>query len=148
MNQALRAPKIVSASEGESFQMLSHTFTRKITAEDTLGQWIMYEAMDTAGNGAPLHAHPWEETFYILEGELNIQIGQRTFSATPGTSICFPENVTHSFTVCSEVMRLLVIMPAFADGFYREMSEKVTTLPPEEEVFRAIAARHNLCLYP
>jgi mannose-6-phosphate isomerase-like protein (cupin superfamily) len=147
MQSVTRAPKALSVGEGESFQMLSHTFTSKITAEDTLGKWIMYEATDTIGNGAPMHSHPWEETFYILEGELEIQIGKRVFSAKAGASVYFPENCVHGFKVCSETVRLLTIMPAFADAFYREMGEKITSLPPDLETFQAVASKHEVRLF-
>ncbi|PSN15263.1 cupin domain-containing protein [filamentous cyanobacterium CCP5] len=145
--QTLRTPKVLAAGEGDSFQMLSHTFTYKVTPEDTRGQWLMYEAADTFGNGAPLHSHPWEETFYILEGELQIQIGKRTCTVKAGDTVYFPEDVTHGFTICSETVRILVIMPAYADGFYREVSDKITSLPPHPEVFQAVAENHNLKLF-
>jgi len=147
MQSTIRAPKALAAGEGDAFQMLSHIFTSKITAEDTLGKWIMYEATDTLGNGAPLHAHPWEETFYILDGELELQVGRRTFAAKTGGTVYFPENCVHGFKVLSETVRLLAIMPAFADGFYREMGEKITSLPPNLEVFQAVADKHNLRLF-
>jgi len=147
MTQTLRAPKVVAAGAGDSFQMLSHTFTYKISPADTRGQWLMYEAKDTAGNGAPLHSHPWEETFYILEGALDIQIGKRTFAANAGSTVYFPENAVHAFKVISETARILVIMPGYADGFYREVGEKVTTLPPDPAVFQAVANNHNLKLF-
>lgn len=147
MSQVMSTPKVRAAGEGDSFQMLSHTFTSKIATEDTSGNWVMYEATDTAGHGAPLHSHPWEETFYVLEGELEVQIGNRTVLAKPGTSIYFPRNVVHSFKVCSETAKVLVILPGFADGFYREVSEKITTLPPNPEVFQEIATHHNVRLF-
>lgn len=147
MTHTLRLPKVLSAGEGDSFQMLSHTFTYKVKPEDTRGQWLMYEATDTVGNGAPLHSHPWEETFYILEGELEIQLSDQAFTAQAGATVYFPENTVHAFRVCSETVRILVIMPAYADGFYREVGEKLTTLPPDPEVFQAVAANHNLQLF-
>jgi hypothetical protein len=52
MAQVMRTAIFIPSSEGDSFQMLSHTFTSKVTAEDTQGQWVsMYEVTDTAGNG-------------------------------------------------------------------------------------------------
>lgn len=147
MTQTLRTPKVLAAGEGDSFQMLSHLFTYKVTPEDTQGQWLMYEVTDTAGNGAPLHTHSWEETFYLIEGELEIQIDDRTFMAQAGATVYFPENVAHAFRICSETARFLVIMPAYADDFFREVGEKVTTLPPDPEVFQAVAANHNLKLF-
>jgi len=74
-------------------------------------------------------------------------MGQRTFTVKARDTIYFPEDVAHAFTVCSETVRILVIMPAYADGFYREIGEKITSLPPNPEVFQAVAAKHNLKLF-
>lgn len=147
MPQVLSTPQIRAAGEGDAFTMLTHTFTGKVTTQDTAGKWVMYEATDTTGNGAPLHSHPWEETFYILEGELEIQVEKRTLIAKSGTSIYFPKNVVHGFKVCSETARVLVILPGFADGFYREVSDKITTLPPNLEDFQAVASKHHVHLF-
>jgi quercetin dioxygenase-like cupin family protein len=147
MSQVLSKTQIRAAGEGEFLTMLTHNVTIKVSTQDTAGKWLMYELTDTLGNGAPMHSHPWEETFYLLEGELEIQIGQRTFVVKPGTSIYFPENVAHSFKICSENARMLGILPGFSEGFYREVSERVTTLPPNLEVLQDIAARHNLRLF-
>lgn len=146
MVKLMRAAKFLASGEGDSFQMLTHTFTSKVTAEDTKRKWVMYEASDTVGNGAPIHSHPWEETFYVLEGELDIQLGERRVIAETGSSIYFPKNVVHSFTVRSETARLLVILPGFADAFYRDVSKEISTLPPNEDKFQAIASKHKVQL--
>jgi mannose-6-phosphate isomerase-like protein (cupin superfamily) len=146
MSQVISAPKILSAGEGESYQMLSHTFTTKVSVNDTHGKWLMYEASDTANNGAPLHTHPWEETFYILEGELEVQVGTQIVLAKPGASIYFPANIAHGFKICSPTTKLLVIIPGFAEGFYREIGEKITSLPPNLEVFQQVCDRHGVRL--
>lgn len=147
MSQVIHAPRILSPGQGESYQMLSHTFTTKVSVNDTNGNWLMYEAADTSENGAPLHTHPWEETFYILEGELEVQVGKKTVLATAGSSIYFPENIAHGFKICSPTARLLVILPGFAEAFYREVGEKITTLPPDLETFQAVCAKHNVRLF-
>lgn len=143
-----KPPKVLAAGEGDRFQMLSHTMTLKISNSDTQGQWVMYEATDTANNGAPLHSHPWEETFYILDGEVDVRLGNRTVLAQAGTSIYFPENIAHSFRIVSPTARLLVILPGWSDAFYREVGEKITTLPPDPDTFQAICATHNVRLIP
>jgi hypothetical protein len=38
-------------------------------------------------------------------------------------------------------------MPAFADAFYREMGEKITSLPPDLETFQAVASKHEVRLF-
>jgi quercetin dioxygenase-like cupin family protein len=143
-----QSPKLLFPGEGKSFQMLSHIFTTKISAADTNGEWIMYEVTDTAGNGAPLHSHPWDETFYIVEGEMEVQVGNCKALAVAGTSLFVPANVAHNFKICSPTIRVLVtIAPAAAEAFYREVGEKVTSLPPDPEVFGAICEKHNVRLF-
>src|SRR5215472_14385862 len=59
------------------------------TAEETGGQFALIEATARKGNVPPRHIHRWEEeTFYVLEGETNVTVGDRTFIATPGTLVC------------------------------------------------------------
>lgn len=145
---ANKTPKVLAAGEGDRFQMLSHTMTLKVSNRDTQGQWVMYEATDTVNNGAPLHTHPWEETFYILDGELEVRLGNRTVLAQTGTSIYFPENIAHNFRIVSPTVRLLVILPGSADAFYREVGQKITALPPDPDTFQAICAKYNVGLMP
>ncbi len=141
----MQAPKLLQPGEGEAFRMLSHTLTSKVSADDTNGAWVMFELTDTSGNGAPLHTHPWEETFYILEGELEVSIGNRKERATKGASLHLPGNVVHGFTICSPTVRFLVMVPAYAEPFYREVGEKVS-LPPCLEDLQEVCTKHGVRL--
>lgn len=146
-NQILQAPQSLPTHEGESFKMLTHTFTTKLSSEATNGACVMYEVTDTVGNGAPLHTHPWDETFYILEGELEIQVGNRTSKAVAGDRLFVPANVAHGFKICSPTVRFLAMMaPALAEAFYREVSERVGSLPQDMPVLQEIGMKHGLTL--
>jgi quercetin dioxygenase-like cupin family protein len=142
--QSLQSPTLLLAGEGESFQMLSHIFTAKVTGNQN--EWALCEVTDTAGHGAPLHTHPWAETFYILEGEMEIQIAKRKVRVPTGASLHIPANVAHDFTICSPTIRALVIIPSYAEAFYRETSEKITTFPPNPEIFQQICMKHDVRL--
>ncbi|MBD0266703.1 MAG: cupin domain-containing protein [Cyanobacteria bacterium Co-bin8] len=144
--QVLSRPKVLLAGEGETSKMLSHTFTKKVDAAETNGDWVMVEVTDVAGFGAPLHTHPWYEVFYILEGELELQVGNRKVQATAGSTLYVPENCAHDFTIVSPSVRFLVMIPAYAEAFYRETSEKITSLPPNAEVFQEICIKHGVQL--
>jgi len=146
-SQLSRSPKLLLAGEGELFQMLNLTFTQKINSDNTQGAWVMHEITGCLGEGAPLHSHPWAETFYVLDGEVEVQVGNRKATATPGTLMHVPENVAHSFGISSPISRMLEIIPASAEGFYRETGEKVPTLPPDLEVFQAICQKYNVRLF-
>jgi quercetin dioxygenase-like cupin family protein len=147
-NTFLKTPKLLAMNEGNSYQMLSHILTTKITGDDTDGEWAMFEMTDTAEHGAPLHSHPWHETFYILEGEMELQIGKRKALATAGALMHVPANTIHTFKVCSSSVRVLVMVsPASAEAFYQEIGEKITVLPPDPNLFQEVCSKYGVRIF-
>ena len=104
------------------------------TAEETRGQFALIEAVARKGNVPPPHIHHREEeTFYVLEGEMTVSVGDRTIKATPGTMVCLPRDVAHSFAIESEQLRMLILLtPAGLEGWFKEFSvpAPAMTLPP------------------
>lgn len=145
--QTLQRPFDLAPEEGKKFSVLDSVFTTKATGEDTKGAWTLYEITDTAGNGPPLHTHPWDEAFYILEGELEIQIGTKTIVATPGYFINIPGETAHAFKILSASAKFIALLsPAQATQFYEEMGQFVSSMPPDMEKFQAIADKYDVCL--
>ena len=107
------------------------------TGEDTHGQFALIEAVGRRGNVPPPHIHHREdEIFYILEGEIDFSVSDRTIKGTPGTMIFLPRDVRHSFTIESEQYRMLILVtPAGFEAWFREFSvpAPAMTLPPANE---------------
>ena len=58
--------------------MPGHKITHKLLGEDTDGAFSLLE-VDLYGDGPPQHIHKTEdESFYVLEGEIKILMGERT----------------------------------------------------------------------
>jgi len=114
-----------------------HLMTFLATAEDTQGKFALIEAVARKGNVPPPHIHHREEeTFYVLEGEMTFSVGGQTIKATPGTMVCLPRDVAHSFVIDSEQGRVLILLtPAGLEGWFKEFSEPAPamTLPPPVE---------------
>lgn len=137
----------LGSDEGQAYQMLTHTITRKVTSVDTNGYYALAELTDTAGSGAPLHSHPWEETFYLLEGELEVQIGNQQQLCTAGSVAHVPANAVHAFKILSPVARaLMIIAPASAEAFYLEVGDRVSNLETDMETMQEICAKYGLQL--
>jgi quercetin dioxygenase-like cupin family protein len=133
--QVMQAPKFLLPDEGESFNVADSTFTTKISGKETNGQWIMYEITAPVGHEPPLHSHPWDETFYVHEGEVEIQVGSLKTMAKVGSVMFVPTDVPHTYKICSETARILVIIaPASADAFYREYGGKSISPPTLEDL--------------
>ena len=115
----------------------------KIAAEQTEGRLLQVLSRDGRGMAPPLHIHHGaDETWYVLEGELTIFVGDERIEAGPGDFVFGPMGVPHSFLVTSEWAEFLVTFsPAGAegpagfgvDGFFREVAVPVVPGqgPPE-----------------
>ena len=58
----------------------------------------MWEAIVPPGSGPPPHIHSREEeSFFVLEGEITIQVGDERFVAKAGTFANMPVGSLHSF---------------------------------------------------
>ncbi len=81
------APALTRSGEGEPrwwFQCLAEI---KLTAEQTGGQFSIVEITEPPNAAAPLHVHHREdETFWILEGDVTLHIGDETIEAHAATS--------------------------------------------------------------
>lgn len=54
------------------------------------------EVLIEDGIQMPLHHHPHEQITFVLEGELEMQIGEETVLLKPGMYFVIPSNVPHS----------------------------------------------------
>ncbi|WP_163525897.1 cupin domain-containing protein, partial [Klebsiella oxytoca] len=71
--------------EGEHVRLGGQPMTFLVTGDDTR-HTSMFEWTIPAGFSTGLHVHRvQEETFYVLEGECDWQVGDRRVHATPGT---------------------------------------------------------------
>jgi len=84
--------------------------------------------------GPPLHHHDFDETFYVLEGELTFQLENELFTRKVGELAFAPRNVPHTFANLSgaEARTLIVCTPAgFERYFARMAAERRGEEPPE-----------------
>ncbi|MBK7542617.1 MAG: cupin domain-containing protein [Candidatus Competibacteraceae bacterium] len=76
---------------------------------------LMAEFILTRGSSLPSHAHPYEQTGYLVEGHLRLQIGDQEFDARAGDAWCIPANVAHSARVISDAVAIEVFAPVRED---------------------------------
>ena len=88
------------------------------------------------GGGPPLHRHDFEETFILLEGEIEATFRGKKSIVRAGNTLNIPANAPHQFhNVSSQPARLLCICsPAGQENFFVEVGTPVatrTTPPPK-----------------
>lgn len=68
-----------------------------------------------AGSILPSHHHIHEQITFILEGELEMKIGDQTFLLTKGSSHVIPSNTHHSATARIDCIAIDVFSPSRDD---------------------------------
>jgi len=111
----------------------------KFTRSQGLGAYSMVEITATearSGWPAPGHVHTREdESWYVIEGELEFQVGDEEATAAPGTLVYAPRNVPHRYHVSKAPARYLLfftpggIEPLFAE--VAELQKKLDRYSPE-----------------
>ena len=76
-------PTLRQLGEGRTVAVVGDVYRFLATGEDTNGKYALWEAIVPPGGGPPPHVHSREEEgFYILEGEITLQIGDKRLVAT------------------------------------------------------------------
>lgn len=97
----------------------------KVAADQGSGSIAVMEGTAEPGFGPPIHIHhSSEELFYVLQGQMDFQVGDQRVSATPGTLVMVPRGTVHApLVVGSEQARFLVMFaPAGPDGLFYEIA--------------------------
>ncbi|HUR83923.1 MAG TPA: quercetin 2,3-dioxygenase [Solirubrobacteraceae bacterium] len=142
--EALQA-KAVKADEGEAIWWFDCLAVIKATAADTGGLMSIIEITEPPDAAGPLHVHHGEEEgFFILEGDVTIEVGDETIECHAGDYALGPRDIPHRYTVGPDGCRMLFLMsPGGFEGLVREMgrpAESRTLPPPSEPDFAHVAA--------
>ena len=130
-------------------------YTFLATGEETGGAYFVMEALVPPGGGPPPHIHRREdETFYLVEGEIEFKLDDKVIAAGPGDFVNVPRGTVHNFhNAGTKTARLvLTFTPAGIERFFEETLERAPNDaqdPPDniEEVaarYVAAAPRHGL----
>jgi len=134
-----------------SIHYIAHTFSFLATGKDTGGAFSLMHCYFRKGFTAPSHYHKLEdESFFILEGEIDFYVGDTKVKAGAGEFIMLPKNIPHHFDLITETAKaLMLITPAGFEIFFEEFGKPAKTLDlppipttnPRKEMFEAMHAR-------
>jgi quercetin dioxygenase-like cupin family protein len=154
----LNAPTWSAGGDGERLWFLGTLATIKLPGEASDGRFSLIEFLFPRHTSPPVHTHPQDESYIVLDGRLTIQAGGERFGLEPGGTATVPIGAPHTFRVDSESARVLVLStPAGIERMIRDCSvpAAAATLPPAdvprpapEELERIFAAHGQVQLGP
>jgi len=105
------------------------TYTILLSGMDTAGRFTLIDMRVPPGGGPPPHRHDFEETFILLDGELEATFRGEKRIVRAGETVHIPANAPHQFhNASSKPVRMLCICsPAGQEEFFKEMGTPVAT---------------------
>ena len=87
---------------------------------DTGGAYCLLEVSLAPGMGVPRHTHTREdEVYFVLAGELEVTVGEKTFLLRPGDTLLAPRDIPHQLRNSGNTTNhyLLVFSPSGFEEF-------------------------------
>jgi len=146
---------LLRLDEGKVIQVLQERMIFKVMSADTNGLYTLFVNSAEPGGGSPPHIHHQEdEAFFILEGNYEFLLGEKTLELGPGSFLFAPRGIPHaSKNVGTTRSRMVVIVsPAGLENCFVEMGQPVTDTsapatpsgPPDIEQLIAITQKYGV----
>ena len=140
-------PFIVTSGQApQPFNVVGEKITVLASSKQTGGYEIFLQ-VGPEGSGPPPHNHPWDESFYIIKGELALGIGPIETSAGPGTLAHVPGGTTHWFRFGQGGCKM-ISMTSYegAASFFADIDREISPEKPDFEKLIEVAHRHGLAV--
>ena len=151
----------VTKEQGQTVSVVGDTYRIVVGGKQTGGAYAVIDMMVPPGGGPGPHSHAQiQESFHVLEGEVEVKSEAGTFVARAGDFVNIPlGGIVHCFhNRGAEVAHLwCVVMPAGMDEMFEEMGRPVSLgqfLPPpqmgpdEQKRLQAITEKYGQKLFP
>jgi quercetin dioxygenase-like cupin family protein len=138
---------VLGPDEGRTIDLPGQSCTYKAAREDTAGAYALIEATLTGG-GPPQHIHhAEEEAIYVVDGEVNVQVGDQINQATQGSFVLVPRGTVHTYwNAGPNPAKLLVIVspPGFEQIFTEVVGDGEIDAATFVERVSALAPKYHM----
>lgn len=135
------------SGEGERHAVGDSELLIKATGDETAGTFFLSESTIAPGfPGPPPHRHErLVDMFYVLEGVLTVRLGEDTHQLGPGSFVCVPAGVVHTFSNPSDspVRFLNFNTPAGWENYMRDLAQAARAGPLTPNVIGEVASHYD-----
>lgn len=137
-------PVVVNPAQCAVDQVRTAQVRYLLTGAQTAGRLAIVEIADVAGSGVPPHVHTREdETFHVVEGELEFTVGDQRFVVGPGAVVYGARGVAHGFRTLTPARINVVITPAGIENLLHEYAG-LESAGSDTTAAAVIAARYGV----
>ena len=97
------------------------------------------------GSGPPPHSHPWDESFFVVRGQIDFGIGAESKTALPGTLVHLPAGTVHWFRFGKDGSEMVSMTSRLgASKMFTDMAREVEPVNPDLGKLAEVGGRHGL----
>jgi quercetin dioxygenase-like cupin family protein len=97
------------------------------------------------GSGPPPHSHPWDESFFVVRGEIDFGIGAETKTALPGTFVHLPAGIVHWFRFGKDGGEMVSMTSRLgASKLFTDLAREVSPVNPDLGKLAEVGAPYGL----
>lgn len=113
------------------------------------GSYEVFIQEGPEGSGPIPHTHPWDESFFVIRGEVDFSLGEDPAStASAGTLVHVPAGAKHWFRWRQGGGAMLSITSRTgASTMFGDIHAEIAPDQPNVEKLMAIATRHGLAVW-
>jgi quercetin dioxygenase-like cupin family protein len=113
------------------------------------GGYEIFLQVGPEGSGPPPHSHPWDESFYVIKGEIAFGIDQRESIGVPGTLVHLPAGTTHWFRFGKGGGEMISMTSREgASRLFTDMDREISPEEPDLGKLIEIGQRYGLTVVP
>jgi len=152
-------PHVLRPGAGKKVSVAGDVYTLKIGGGQTSNAFAMFEFHVPTGGGPPPHIHSREdEAFYILEGELRLDVDGQSIIAPQGSFVIACKGSKHFFRndAAAPARTLTLVWPAGFENFLFEAGQEVderdpAAIPMTPEALHKmveVASKYGIQIFP
>jgi len=133
MNIMTKQPFIVAPKDyGPALSVLGAQITVLASNAKTFAYEVTLQAGEE-GVGPPPHSHDWDESFFVLDGQVEFALKSGAVVCKAGTLVHVPADTVHSFRFCAGGGRMLEItgQGGRATQMFRNISNEFPGAPTD-----------------
>jgi quercetin dioxygenase-like cupin family protein len=131
--------KVIGTGEGKTVMLFGVRFSYKVETADSGGTLAVMEVEIPARTLVKPHNHTREDEFsLVLEGTVGVRVGDREFSAGPGSYLVKPRHTPHAmWNATGAPARVVEILaPAGLEAYFEALAPILSEHRPAAEYYQ------------
>lgn len=120
-----------------------------LASGEQTGGYEVFLQRGPEGSGPPPHSHPWDESFLVLEGQVDFGIGDEAMTAASGTFVHLPAGTAHWFCFGRGGGKMVSMTSRLgASKMFADFAREIAPVNPDLKQLTEVGGRHGLKIEP